>query len=60
MSPDGLCFIVVDIVMVLELQHLANESTSLCGAEGDFISWLLTFIATSVCLMFLYPSLIKH
>jgi hypothetical protein len=38
MSPDGLCFIVVDIVMVLELQHLANESTSLCGAEGDFIS----------------------
>lgn len=37
MSLDELCFIEVDIAMVLELQHLAIESTYFCGAEGDFI-----------------------
>lgn len=36
MFLDELCFIVVDIAMVLELQHPAIGSTYFCGAEGDF------------------------
>jgi len=51
MSLEGLCFIVVDTVMVLGRQHLGIEWTSLCGAEGDFICWLPS-TATLVCLLY--------
>lgn len=48
MPLDELCFIVVVIAMVLELQHLVIGSTYFCGAEGAFIcclpSLLLLFV----------------